>query len=50
MVLEPIKFVDTEMVQTASEYQSVIVRCEVEGDPEPTIMWTVKGKQVQGKS
>jgi hypothetical protein len=49
MVLEPIKFVDTATVQTASEYQNVVVRCEVDGDPEPTIKWTVKGKLPQGK-
>jgi hypothetical protein len=41
--------VDTATVQTASEHQNVIVRCEVDGEPEPTVMWTVKGKMVEGK-
>jgi hypothetical protein len=49
MVLEPINFVDTATVQTAKEHQSVVVRCEVEGDPEPSVMWTVKGKEPKGK-
>jgi hypothetical protein len=41
--------VDTATVQTASEYQNVLVRCEVDGDPEPTVKWTVNGKMVDGK-
>ena len=36
-------------MQTAREHQNVIVRCEVDGEPEPTVMWTVKGKMVEGK-
>jgi hypothetical protein len=46
---EPIEFVDTVPVQTASLYQSVVVRCEADGDPEPTIKWTVNGKVPEGK-
>jgi hypothetical protein len=46
---EPIKFVDTVTVQTATLYQSVVVRCDAEGDPEPIIKWTVNGKLPEGK-
>lgn len=44
VVIKPITFVDTPTVQVAKENQNVLVRCEVDGDPEPKIVWTVKGK------
>ncbi|XP_071440487.1 neural cell adhesion molecule 1-like [Hetaerina americana] len=47
VVIKPITFVDTPTVQVAKEYSSVLVRCEVDGDPEPKIVWTVKGKAVK---
>ncbi|XP_023703996.1 opioid-binding protein/cell adhesion molecule [Cryptotermes secundus] len=47
-VMKPIKFVDTVTRQTASLYQSVVVRCDAEGDPEPIIKWTVNGKVPEG--
>ena len=49
MLSEPIKFVDTATHQTASEYQNLTVRCEVDGDPQPTVTWTVNGKAVKGR-
>ncbi|KDR18247.1 limbic system-associated membrane protein-like isoform X2 [Zootermopsis nevadensis] len=48
IVIKPIKFADTATVQTVSEYQNVVVPCEVDGDPEPEINWTVNGKLPQG--
>jgi hypothetical protein len=48
VVIKPIKFADTATNQTASEYQNLTVRCEVEGDPLPTVTWTVNGKAAEG--
>lgn len=36
-------------MQTAGEYENLIVRCEVEGDPAPTVTWTFNGKMVEGR-
>ena len=46
---EPIKFLDTSPVQVANESESVVMRCEVEGEPEPSISWSAKGKTPDGK-
>ncbi|GFG35621.1 hypothetical protein Cfor_02544, partial [Coptotermes formosanus] len=48
IVIKPIRFVDTATVQTASENQNVLVPCEVDGDPQPTVVWTVNSKTVEG--
>ncbi|XP_046387783.1 neural cell adhesion molecule 2-like [Ischnura elegans] len=44
IVIKPITFVDTPPVQVAKEHSSIVVRCEAKGEPEPTVVWTVKGK------
>ncbi|XP_069688226.1 lachesin-like [Periplaneta americana] len=48
VVIKPIKFADASTVQSAIENQDVLVRCEVDGDPEPAIMWSIKGKSPDG--
>ncbi|KAF4527228.1 hypothetical protein B566_EDAN010545 [Ephemera danica] len=47
VVIKPISFLDTPRVQNASEHQDMLIRCEVDGDPEPKVAWQVKGKQPQ---
>ena len=49
MLSGPIKFLDTATNQTATEYQNLTVRCEVDGDPMPTVTWTVNGKEAKGR-
>lgn len=46
---EPIRFRDNVTVQTAGEYENLIVPCEVEGDPAPTVTWTFNGKMAEGR-
>ncbi|PSN57529.1 hypothetical protein C0J52_01614 [Blattella germanica] len=48
VVIKPLKFLDTSPVQVAKETESVVMRCEVEGDPEPSITWSAKGKVIDG--
>ncbi|XP_068216651.1 neural cell adhesion molecule 1-like [Palaemon carinicauda] len=42
-----IDFEDTPTVQYLEEDRDSIVRCDVDGDPAPTIAWIVKGKKVK---
>ncbi|KAG8227330.1 hypothetical protein J437_LFUL006288, partial [Ladona fulva] len=50
VVIKPITFVDTPTVQVAKENQEEFaIRCEVDGDPEPTIVWSRKGKPLNDK-
>nr|CAD7259692.1 unnamed protein product [Timema shepardi] len=48
IVIKPIFFMDTSVVQSANENENVTVKCEAQGDPEPKIVWSVKGKPPTG--
>lgn len=46
IVYAPIRFEDTPEVQEVKENEKALVKCEVQGDPEPTIKWEVNGTSV----
>ncbi|KAJ9589405.1 hypothetical protein L9F63_017384, partial [Diploptera punctata] len=48
VVIKRIKFLDTSPIQIANETESVVMRCEVEGEPEPSIFWSAKGNPPDG--
>nr|CAD7589126.1 unnamed protein product [Timema genevievae] len=48
VVIKPISFMDTSVVQSANENENVTVKCEAQGDPEPQIAWSIKGKPPTG--
>ncbi|XP_047120490.1 neural cell adhesion molecule 1-B-like [Schistocerca piceifrons] len=47
-VYTPIHFEDTPEIQEVKEKSNALVKCEVQGDPEPTIKWEVNGTSVDG--
>jgi len=37
---------DTPIIQSAREGSDDTIRCEVKGDPEPTVMWYFNGQSI----
>lgn len=48
VVIKPISFMNTPRVQNATEKTDTLLRCEVDGDPRPTVTWQIKGKAPEG--
>ncbi|XP_055386241.1 neural cell adhesion molecule 1-like [Condylostylus longicornis] len=46
VVNQRITFLDTNTLQTVREGNEVNLRCEVKGDPEPTVTWSFNGKNI----
>jgi len=38
----PIEFIDRETEVIRNETQDAVLRCEVTGDPQPTVSWVIK--------
>lgn len=45
-ITEPISFMDTPIFQNATENKDATIRCEVKGNPEPSVSWYYNGQQI----
>ncbi|GLV31354.1 factor of interpulse interval [Carabus blaptoides fortunei] len=46
IVISPITFIDTPLLQTGHEHQPAVIKCQVRGDPKPKILWKFDGRDV----
>lgn len=46
IIAEPISFMDTPIFQNATENKDATIRCEVKGNPEPSVSWYYNGQQI----
>lgn len=49
IVTSPIAFVDTASLQTVQELRPGIIKCKIQGDSNPTVIWKFDGKDLPPK-
>lgn len=47
--LEPITFIDTQVIQSVKENDEAIIKCMVTGDPDPSLSWYYNGLPINRK-
>lgn len=46
--LEPITFLDEQVIQSVKENEDALIKCMVLGDPEPSVSWYYNGQPLIG--